>query len=130
MRIINVSKYNAHTDPLFKNTKLLKIEGILKLNELKFYYKFENGSLPNYFKKRQELEMENGMYERHFVLSQNNEVHQHNTRHKNKMHITRINHKYANKCLRYNIPYTINSTPKHILDQIHTHTIQSFASSI
>ncbi len=51
MRIINVSKYNAHTDPLFKNGKLLKIEDILKLNELKFYYKFENGSLPNYLKK-------------------------------------------------------------------------------
>ncbi len=74
--------------------------------------------------------MEIGMHERYFVLIQNNEVHQHNSRHKNKMHITRTNHKYANKCLRYNIPYTINSTPKHILDKIHTHTIQSFSSSI
>ncbi len=40
MRIINVSKYNAHNDPLLENTKLLKTEDILKLNELKFYYKF------------------------------------------------------------------------------------------
>ncbi len=51
MRIINVSKYNAHTNPLLKNTKLLKIEDILNLNELKFYYQFENGLLPNNFKK-------------------------------------------------------------------------------
>jgi hypothetical protein len=52
MRVISISKYNAHTEPLFKNLKLLKIEDILKLNELKFYHKFENGLLPTYFKKK------------------------------------------------------------------------------
>ena len=39
-RISSASKYNAHTEPLFKNRKLLKIEHILKLHELKLYYKF------------------------------------------------------------------------------------------
>ena len=39
-RILSASKYNAHTEPLFKNLKLLKIEHILKLHELKLYYKF------------------------------------------------------------------------------------------
>ena len=29
-RILSASKYNAHTEPLFKNLKLLKIEHILK----------------------------------------------------------------------------------------------------
>ncbi len=48
IRIISVSKYNAHTELLFKNIKLLKYEDILKLNNLKFYYKFENELLPNY----------------------------------------------------------------------------------
>ncbi len=37
--IITVSKYNVHTERLLKQTKLLKIEDILKLQELKFYYK-------------------------------------------------------------------------------------------
>ncbi len=35
-----VSKYNAHTEPLFKLNELLKLEDILKLQELKFYYKY------------------------------------------------------------------------------------------
>ena len=40
VRIITLSKYNAHTEPLFKKLKLLKLTDLLKLNELKFYYKF------------------------------------------------------------------------------------------
>ena len=47
-RILSASKYNAHTEPLFKNLKLLKIEHILKLHELKFYYKFIHIRLPVY----------------------------------------------------------------------------------
>ncbi len=51
MHIINISKYNAHTSPTFKRLKLLKIEDI-KLCEMKFYYKYENGNLPGFFKKK------------------------------------------------------------------------------
>ncbi len=40
--IIYLSKYNAHTEPIFKELKLLKLNDILKLQELKFYYKFKN----------------------------------------------------------------------------------------
>ena len=36
-RILSAGKYNAHTEPLYKNLKLLKIEHILKLHELKLY---------------------------------------------------------------------------------------------
>ena len=36
MRAITRSKYNAHTDPLFKNLKILKIHDIYKVNLLKF----------------------------------------------------------------------------------------------
>ncbi len=48
IRILSLSKYNAHTEPLFKNLKLLKISDILKLQELKFYNKFKNNKLPYY----------------------------------------------------------------------------------
>ena len=40
VRILSASKYNAHTEPLYTNLKLLKIEHILKLHELNIYYKF------------------------------------------------------------------------------------------
>ena len=129
LRIISLSKYNAHTEPIFKKLKLLKTDDILKLNELKFYYKFENNMLPNYFQKRQSQEV-NQNVQKHFILNQNNQIHQHNTRHRNNIYISRTNHTFAKKCLRHSIPYTVNSTPKCILDKIQTHSLQSYTESI
>ena len=40
VRIISNSKFNAHSDPIFKRLKLLRIEDIFKLSCLTFYYKF------------------------------------------------------------------------------------------
>ena len=37
VRILSLSKYNAHTEPIFESLKLLKVKDILKLQELKFY---------------------------------------------------------------------------------------------
>ena len=39
MRIIILNTYNSHTESLFTKLKLLKVEHILKLQELKCYYK-------------------------------------------------------------------------------------------
>ncbi len=36
IRTISLSKYNAHTEPIFKTLKLLKVKDILTLQELKF----------------------------------------------------------------------------------------------
>ena len=38
--MISCSKYNAHTEPLFKSLNLLKVEDIFKIKILKFYYKY------------------------------------------------------------------------------------------
>ena len=46
VRIISLSKYNAHTEPILKHLKLLKISDILKLQTLKLYYKFKHELLP------------------------------------------------------------------------------------
>ena len=39
MRIITLNTYNSHTEPLFKNLKLLKIEDYIKVtrNKILFY---------------------------------------------------------------------------------------------
>ncbi len=39
---------HMYTDALFKQFKLLKVNNILKLQELKFYYKYKNNKLPHY----------------------------------------------------------------------------------
>ena len=37
--VVNLRKYNAHCDPLFKKFKVLKLPDLLKLQELKTYFK-------------------------------------------------------------------------------------------
>ena len=66
MRIITCSKYNTHSEPLFKELNLIKLEDIRKLQELKFYYKLVHRQLPSYF---------NCIY-----VTTINAIHQHNTR--------------------------------------------------
>ena len=48
IRIIAASKYNAHTEPLFKQLNLLKACDICKLQILYFYHKLINRQLPKY----------------------------------------------------------------------------------
>ncbi len=87
------------------------MEDILKLNELKFYFKFENELLPNYFKKTQEHNANIGTEQKHFTLKQNNQIYKYNTGQKNNLHISRTNKLFTNKCIRHNIPISVNSTP-------------------
>ena len=49
VRIMTASKYNAHTEPLFKQLNIMKLEDSFSLQCLKFYHEFEGNSLPKYF---------------------------------------------------------------------------------
>ena len=48
LRIITSSNYISHTEPLYKQLSLLKVDEILKLQQLKFYYKYLHNDLPRY----------------------------------------------------------------------------------
>ncbi len=39
-------------------------------------------------------------------------------------------HEYARKCIQYNIPSTVNSTPTNIIEKIYTHSMQGFSKYI
>ena len=47
--VITKVKYNAHSDPIFKNQDILKAQHIFKLNILKFYYNYKHHELPALF---------------------------------------------------------------------------------
>ncbi len=83
VRIISTSKYNSHTEPIFKELKLLKIKDIMKLQELKFYYKFKHGNLPDYLKN--------------MPLFPNRDTHDHATGTQANIHQARTNHEYVKK---------------------------------
>ena len=114
VRIITNSKYNAHTEPIFKSLYLLKVEDIFKLQILKFYFRHRNHSLPNYF---QNIEY-NRISDRHTY----------NTRQRNLMQINKTSRKFAENCIRNHVAQILNITPQPILEKIETHSLQSYAA--
>ena len=116
LRTITNSKYNAHTDPLFKKLNLLKICDIRQSFELKFFYKYQNQHLPEYFS--------------HNFIQTNEEIHQRNTRNRTALTFPTHRHHHFETCLRYTIIKTINNLPQNLKILINTHSLQAFSTHI
>ena len=114
IRLITLSTYNCHTAPLFKKLKLLTIKDMLALQELKFYYKLTHNELPAYFQNWQ--------------IVTNSERHRHNTRRKHDIHIVGFRHTFAKRCIRINLPQTVNNTPESVKDKLFTHSFRGFVN--
>ena len=87
VRIIRKESRLSHTDPIFEELNLLKINDIYRLQLLKCYCKLEHNSLPKYFDV--------------FNLGINSEIHYHNTRNQHKLRIPFVIHNFAKTCARY-----------------------------
>ena len=114
IRVITSSKYNAHTEPLFKKLNLLKLKDMMKHNTLKFYYKLKKNKVPSYFESYQ--------------TTTQREIHGRDTRY-NQLIATNVTRTVLQeKCLRNYLSGVINSTSSSILDKITTHSYQGFAN--
>ena len=49
IRLISKAKYNAHTEPLFKQLQILPLPDLIKYFNLQFMHKFKHNSLPSSF---------------------------------------------------------------------------------
>ena len=116
VRVMSGSKYNAHTEPIFKSYNTLKFEDIYKLNALKFYYKYSHKELPSYFQE--------------FCLERGSDVHTYNTRYRNQMKKTKTKHIFADRCIRSHLPVLINATNLNIISKINTHSLTGFCNYI
>ena len=114
VRLITFSKYNSHTAPLFKKLKLLTIKDTLAMQELKFYYKLTHNELPDYFQNWQ--------------IVTNSELHKHNSRRKHDIHIVGFRHTFAKRCIRINLPRTLNATSQSVKDKLFTHSFRGFVN--
>ena len=116
IRIITKSKYNAHTEPLFKKMNILKYTDLVKLKAIKFYYKYCNNQLPEYFKS--------------FILEP--QQHNYNTRQNNNIRTFHTNTWAARNCLRHHLPEIINSFPSvhNIREKVHTHCLDGFTQYV
>ncbi len=106
VRILSLNKYNAHTDPLFKTHKSLKVQDILKLQKFRFYFKFITNKLPHYLQNL------------HF---NRNTTHSHARRTQHNIRQMRPNHEYARKCIRYDLPILINNAPIEVLEKVYVY---------
>ena len=114
VRAITCSKYNAHTEPIFFKLKLLKIESIHKIALLKFFHRYTNGSLPDYFE--------------HF-FGQEFLTHNYDTRHKNEPMPPFLIKESTKDCLRYYLPNEIKNIPSKLLSDISTSKLPNFAKN-
>ena len=115
IRVLAQAKYNAHTEPLFKELGLLKINDVFHLTCLKFWYKFVNNILPCYFKT---------MF-RHI-----HEIHQIVTRQHSQLYLFPTRTYGARKSIRHFIPELISLYPSNIIVKAKTHCINTFSTHI
>ena len=71
IRIMTASKFNAHTEPLFKQLNIMKIEKSYELQCLKFYYKFKTNTLPAFFDN---------------IFTRNSDIHPYSTKERDQLH--------------------------------------------
>ena len=115
LRIMTNSKYDAHTEPLFKQLRLLKVNDIFDVQCLKFWYKFVNKELPNYFRD---------------MFKYNYELHDIVTRSLERLHLYPTRTSGARNVLRHHIPEILNKFPGYLMDRIKTHSLHSISYHI
>ena len=112
-----MSKYNSHSEPLYKKLGFLKVDDIFKLiQQLTFYYKYLHDNLPAYLQN--------------WKLIPNDNVHTHDTRIKNELYIFRAKHEFAKNCLRHNLPFIVNNIPDIVKEKLITHSLNGFAKYV
>ena len=115
LRIMTNSRYNAHTEPLFKQFHLLKVKDIFDVQRLKFWYEFVNNELPSYFRN---------------MFTYNHELHDFETRNRDRLHLYQTRTSGARNVLKHHIPELQNRFPQHFIDKMKTHSMYSVAHHI
>ncbi len=96
--------------------KLLKISDILKLQQLRFYYKYKNNKLAHYLQA--------------LPFHPNTRTHDYDTHIKHNIDHPIAKHIFAKNFIRFGIPRIVNDCPNSILDKINTHSLHGFSGHI
>ena len=115
IRIMTLSKYNAHTEPLFKELNLLKIRGIYDIQCTKFWCKFTKSLLSKFFRS---------------MFRYNYEIHDIESRSHESLHLFSNRTSGARLVLRHYIPKLLQTFPDAVLRKVRTHNIDNFVSHV
>ena len=111
MRVISDSRYNAHTDPLFKKLHLIKLQDLFTLNIYKIYYKLRHALLPTYVAN---------------MFQEFTRNHDHDTRQDLILEEPNTNSSNGENCIRYLLPRIINKTNPVIINMIDSYSYLGF----
>jgi hypothetical protein len=112
MRIITNSTYNAHTSPIFKRLKILKIPDIFKLHCAKINYRKILNFLPEFHSSK----LQTGLNQRQ-------------TRQTNDVYIHQIRHHMQKHSLNFKVGHSWNSLPGN-LKSISNISLNSFSRNV
>ena len=96
MCIINKVHYNEHTSPLFKKTKIIKLDDLYQYNVANYMFKYNTGVLPTSLNR---------------MFKTNKSFHQYNTRNRNNPCIPLSKYSISSKSLRHKGPQIWNRIP-------------------
>ena len=119
VRLLTNSKYNAHTEPLFKKLNLLKFEDIFKCNALRFIHKILNESVPHYFVNIFTPVSQDRIYATREASKISNSLRKY-----------RANTQSALYCTRHYLPKLLEETPEIVSDKLSTHSLSGFSRYI
>ena len=104
LRIFTFSKVFAPSEPIIKQLSLIKIEDTVKMQQVKFYYRYSNDNLPFYF-------LTLILIKKYYTINQD-------------LYIDfLIKNEFETKCSAYRIVTTINNCPHIIKDKLCTHSL-------
>ena len=115
VRVMSGSRYNAHTDPLFKKLHLVKISDLFTVNVYKIYYKLRHVSLPTYVANMFKDFLRN---------------HEHETRQALILDEPNVNTSNGENCIWYLLPRIINKTNHTIVTMVDTYSYQGFVNFV
>ena len=115
IRLISHARYISHTDPLFKKLCILKVEDLLQLKALRFYFRYTRDDLPKYFQN---------------MFSVPPPYHTYFTRGRNNAHFPVPTRARSKQSIRYYIPTLLQNHPPCITDKLHTHSLSGFSRCI
>ena len=115
LRIITKRKFNSHTEPLFRELSMLKVEHIFQMQCLKLYYNVINERTPDFF------------FSNMFKLK--SRMHSHEIRQKITSTLPELVLHSAKQCIRQYIPTVLTSIclPTLVSDKITTHSYAGFS---
>ncbi len=90
IRVVNIARYNGHTDPLFKKTNILKLEDMYEHQVCMFMCDYEQNRLPRSFEN---------------IFRHNSDIHiTYNTRNSHLFYIEKSHSNFTSQLPLYNFP--------------------------